>query len=243
VSFLDDLVNDAAAAIESEDSITYFQNRGIGVSSLKKCRVGYIDSPYVRVNDSSHSSDCDEAKCEFCKFRKWFYFKPDYEKCRFNNSIIFPLTDFKNRVTGITIRSIKEKKFESYVLDRDNNAILFKPDSAVRKTWDLKQIWITEGPVDGLSLVEASVDNVMSIMTNNMSRNQIRWLRRLSEDYILALDHDEAGRLGFDNAKERLGDLNVKKFSWNNHLDCKDLNDLLRKVGVSQLRYMVSQCL
>lgn len=237
MGFLDDLILNSSNRLEDNSSIDFFRNRHISIDACRKARVGYVDVTTDAGQDPFNDhSECDLNKCDYCRFNAWFY--KDRE-CRFHNHVLFPLTDFKNRVVGLSLRGIDKKSFESFILRRDSNAVLFKTSEGTRKIYEANAVYITEGPMDLLSLIESGIDNSLAIMTNNMSQNQIKWINRVSDNYYLAMDQDEAGNMGANNAKRKLGENNCARIKWNEFPKCKDLNDLLLECGPVRLKKIV----
>lgn len=235
--FLNQFVQSSIHKLEDKENIGFFSERRISNHSLKKSRVGYVDAHTTVPEDIfNNHENCDVAKCDYCRFRGWFL-KDDIS--RFEDHILFPLTDFKNRVVGFQIRSLKKKNFETFLLKNDLTPVLFKSETAIRSIYESSECWVVEGPMDLLSLIEVGVDNSVAIMTNNMSRNQIRWLRRLSDKFYLATDSDEAGILGANNARKRLGEDVCERIKWTQYPECKDMNDLLKVIGPKKLRKFV----
>lgn len=237
MGFLEDLVEYSSNRVEEESSLEFFRGRSISLQACFLSRVGFVDgeTPFFEDPFRNHE-DCDINRCDYCRFTSWFY---KGKECRFNGHVLFPLTDFKNRVIGFSLRGIKKKSFESFLTRRDTSAVLFKSTRAISEIYEQNAVYITEGPVDLLSLLEAEIPNSVAIMTNNMSKNQVRWLNRISDHFYLAMDQDEAGNLGSQNAKYRLGDSNCTRIKWNEYSKCKDLNDLLSTVGKGRFRKIV----
>ena len=232
----------AESLVDDPDCLSFFSSRGISPESIKKARVGFINRDFPIIDDhiESHISCNGDVKCDYCRFKNWFYWERSGEvTCRFSKYVLFPLTDFKNRVTGFSLRGVEKKSFESFLSRRDFNAVIFKTTDAIRESYGQDSIWIVEGPLDLLSMAEVGVHNSVAIMTNNLSRNQTKWVKRISDRFYLAMDADEAGNLGASNARIRFGESNCKRIKWNQHSQCKDMNDLLRKLGPNKLRNLL----
>jgi len=242
MSFLDQVVSIAESSVDHPDCLSFFSSRGISPDSIKKARVGFIDKDFPLVEDhiESHEYCHGDLKCDYCRFKNWFYWERSGEQsCRFSKYVLFPLTDFKNRIVGFSLRGVEKKSFESFLSRRDFNAVLFKTTDATRESYEQGCIWIVEGPMDLLSMTEVGLINSVAIMTNNLSRNQTKWIKRVSDRFYLAMDADEAGNLGASNAKIRFGESNCKRIKWSQYSQCKDMNDLLKKLGPTKLRKLL----
>ena len=123
-----------------------------------------------------------------------------------------------NKLVNVTYRDLNkfismEKGSKQALWNREN--LDFKND----------EIYITEGRIDALTLLEMGIDNVVSMPNGCSSHNWIslEWdLLSKFEKIILCYDNDDAGKRGLDVAKSRLDfamlyTLNLGKF--------KDIND------------------
>lgn len=237
MDFLERFISISSEQVGIEESLKYFNGRSISLPTLTGARVGYIDRSFPFLEDLFDEHEgCSVEKCDYCRFVLWFY---KDGKSRFDGHVVFPLTDFKNRVVGFSLRGLKKKSFESFVVRKENVPVLFKSQIGVRSSYENDSCWIVEGPVDLLSLNEVGILNAIAIMTNNMSRNQIRWMKRLSSNFMLAMDSDEAGTLGANNARIRLGSELCTRIKWSQYSECKDMNDLLNHMGKSKFKQWV----
>jgi twinkle protein len=123
---------------------------------------------------------------------------------------------------------------------KDAELIFFNLDSIK----DQKEIIITEGEMDALSLMEVGFKNVVSVPNGASKGNQqLEYLDNCidyfekAEKIILATDQDEAGLMLRDELIRRLGAEVCFKVDFK---DCKDANEYLIKHGAIELEATIT---
>lgn len=103
--------------------------------------------------------------------------------------------------------------------------------------------YITEGEIDGLSLIVAGLEEVISV-PNGAGGINLQWLDRFVESHfedkkeiVLAMDTDERGMELREELVRRLGAERCRVVMWGE--GCKDANEHLVKYGVHSLREKV----
>jgi len=85
-----------------------------------------------------------------------------------------------------------------------------------------------EGQFDCITAHINGIDNVVAVGSASLSRYHLFQLRRYTNNIVLMLDNDEAGRLGKDKAKKKFGKYaNIVSISLPNGY--KDIDELLKK--------------
>jgi len=113
--------------------------------------------------------------------------------------IIYPIRTFDGKLVGASARSLQgrfhknlwhcKKKFYLYGEDR------IEPN---------KPILIVEGCGDAIAVRKAGFNNVVSIMGMSLSDEQAERLLKLSNEFIVWLDNDQAGYIGTKRIWEKL---------------------------------------
>ena len=117
---------------------------------------------------------------------------------RFRHRVIFPIRDARGRMCGFGARSLADEDLPKYLNTAqtevfDKGRLLYGLDRA-RKTIRAKdQAVIVEGYMDVIALHQAGYENVVSPMGTALTEHQLRQLKRLTRQIILALDADAAG--------------------------------------------------
>lgn len=121
--------------------------------------------------------------------------------------IVMPLEDENNRIVGASGRKMKKEQFAKWMhkpkglktgdvlpgLGRNKDAILAS-----------NEIIITEGIFDSARLWEAGMENVVSVMSANITQDQINIMQKYATAVVIGFDHDEAGKEAIEKAIKKL---------------------------------------
>lgn len=124
---------------------------------------------------------------------------------------------------------------KNFKLHKNSELIFYNLDCL--KLYD--EVYIVEGEMDALSLVEAGIKNVISV-PNGASKdtNNLQYIDNCFEEFKsiqkihLALDNDVNGRKLREDIAERFG---KNKCDYITFLDCKDANECLQRYGSQTL--------
>ncbi len=130
----------------------------------------------------------------------------------FPGRVIVPIRDHNGQLVGLSGRLATDRKFlldkygkYRHMLNFQKGGVLYNLHRALPY---IKQqegtVIITEGFFDVMRLWELGVYNVVAIMGNSMSRQQVILLMPYVNKVYLALDGDEGGRLGVENISRQL---------------------------------------
>lgn len=113
----------------------------------------------------------------------------------------FFYTNAEGKATGVKYRTI-DKRISA---EKDSEMTLLNWD----RVKEFKRLYIVEGEIDMLSLMEIGIENVVSVPNGSSNMNWIDthyvWLEQF-EEIVLVYDNDEAGKKALKNAYERLTD-------------------------------------
>jgi len=224
--------------------LAYLMSRGITVDEMKKYQIGYTKQRFLNYDEKEY----DDAEL----FNKWIgrggYF--------IRERIVFPIYDEFGKVKGIETRALDERsmdvilpkyrsllkniklmesnvRYRKFYLDYSKtNACLFGVPSSLSSIWEKKEVYLTEGIIDCLSLLKI-YPNSISSMTANINTYQINWLRRYVDKVILLFDMDKKGQQAVSKIKRELeGKIRVFSIS----LKGKDVNEAYIKNGRLELK-------
>jgi DNA primase len=123
----------------------------------------------------------------------------DKKEDKFQNRIIFPLIDHKNRVVGFTGRLFPEREYGPKYLNSPETP-LFKKSQFIyglvySKDYILKEkeVIVTEGQFDFILSFQNGLKNVIAISGSAFTDEQLNILKRYCNKIVFALDNDEAG--------------------------------------------------
>ena len=138
--------------------------------------------------------------------------------CSMNGANWLCIPHLENQqVVNIKYRSLPPAKKE-FLREPGCRSVLFNVDALATH----REILITEGEIDAITLVEHGVENVVGA-TNGAGAFDAEWVKDLekTERIYICFDADEAGRKGALSLAKRLGYNRCRNIS----LPCKDVND------------------
>ena len=120
--------------------------------------------------------------------------------------ITIPIYDEENRLVGLCGRTIVEGKSKyKFLANKLKGNLLYNLNLALPYIKENKKMVIVEGYKDVWKCWEAGVKNVVALMGNIATEDQIRLIKKYSYfNVILALDNDKGGREGILKLKEEL---------------------------------------
>ncbi len=198
--------------LDNEDAQSYLLGRGVSAEQWGRHKLGYVvDDFHVNAaEDPQHNSDCDDAEktskhCDSCRYIK---FSSKWEAPidgspkerivgrRIQGRIVFPMTTYGSNAIGFQVRSIAEKSYETFAIQRRPEAYFFGTAAAINHIWSTKEVWLVEGACDQLIIERLVAPNVLALMTSNVNKLQMKFLIRSAKTVNLCLDTDKAGREG-----------------------------------------------
>lgn len=167
---------------------SYFQRRGLSKDIIDKYLLGYCPAYFVD-NDGKHTTFENILKQAFSDIPEGLCTKNG--ECLFADRYIFPIRNSKGDVIAFSGRSL-DPNVPKYINSCETSVFkksftLFNYD--VAKAYPT--IYVVEGYMDALSLIQSGVPNVVAAMGTAFSNNHLSVLK--GKSIILSLDHDGAG--------------------------------------------------
>ena len=112
--------------------------------------------------------------------------------------IMFPLKDVNDRFVGFSGRIYTEQDTSKYINTKESpifikGEMLYNYVRAREEAREKKQIIVMEGFMDVIRASSIGIDNVVALMGTAMTKEQIKLIRKLSNNIILCFDGDDAG--------------------------------------------------
>jgi DNA primase len=116
---------------------------------------------------------------------------------RFRNKLMLPIQDAKGRITGFGAR-VLDDSLPKYLNSPqtpifDKSSSLYGINLAQADIRQRKQAVIVEGYMDVITAHQNGFNNVIATMGTSVTEKQVRSLKRLTPNMVLALDADTAG--------------------------------------------------
>jgi DNA primase len=237
---------------ESEEGrsigVSYFKERGFDESIIKKFDLGYSinawDNLLSKAQKDGHKIDLLESAGLIVPKEKEGQVVSHYD--RFRGRVIFPIHNVSGKVIAFGARvlskdkSIKEPKYinspETDIYHK--GSILYGISQARNSIRQHDNCFLVEGYTDVISLHMSGVDNVVASSGTSLTEDQIKLIKRYTENITFLFDGDQAGikasLRGIDMVLE--GDLNVKVVLFPNG---EDPDSYSQKVGSAAFQQFI----
>lgn len=177
--------------------LSYFKERGFSNEIIKKFELGYSPNAWSAFADYAEKKGY--AK-EIIEASGLVSYKEDGKRFdKFRDRVIFPIYSFSGRPIGfggrILRNDIKAAKYlnspENEIYHKSNTLYgLFQSKHAILKN---DQCFLVEGYTDVLSMHQAGIENVVASSGTALTKEQIRIIKRLTQNIVIMYDGDPAG--------------------------------------------------
>jgi len=197
--FFEKQLEESAAGKEAEK---YLLGRGITKESIKKWRVGYAPDAWQGLSDFLISKGYKKEEIQKAGLgltsQKGSFFD------RFRARIMFPVFDLNSQPVGFGGRVFNSDDPAKYVnvpntVLYDKSRILYGLDKAKLEIRKKDACILVEGYVDAIMCSQAGYENVAAVSGTALTADQLRILKRYSDNLLTAFDMDLAG----DSATKR----------------------------------------
>lgn len=177
--------------------LSYFKERGLSQETIQAFRLGYC------INDWEYFSNEALKK----GYNKEFLVKLGLSKENeqgglrdfFKGRITFPIQNTSGRVIGFGARTLKKEDKTAKYLNSPENEVynksrvlygLYTAKNAIPKE---NYCILVEGYMDVISLYQANIHNVVASSGTSLTQDQVRLIRRFTENLTILYDGDSAG--------------------------------------------------
>jgi len=175
---------------------SYFQERGFSDKTIKDFQLGYSPSEWDNFTKKALSSG---YKKEYLEKTGLTIVKPHQSYDRFRNRVIFPIHNLAGRIVGFGGRILTNEKNKPKYLNSPESEIynkrkilygIYFAKSAIVKE---DRCHLVEGYTDVISLYQAGVKNVVASSGTSLTEEQIRLIKRYTQNVVILYDGDPAG--------------------------------------------------
>lgn len=191
--FVSQLESDEGKAI----GLTYFRNRGFRDDILKKFELGYSPEKWTAFTEEAGKNG----------YKKSYLLKTGLSIERDNNTmfdrfaerVIFPIHSLSGNVIGFGGRTLKsDKKTAKYLNSPESDIyhksrVLYGLFQAKKTIVSDERCFLVEGYTDVISLHQAGIENVVASSGTALTTEQIRLIKRFTQNVTILYDGDEAG--------------------------------------------------
>lgn len=211
---------------------SYLKSRGITINSIACLNIKTIIDAPLLTNELKNKFSMDILKESglFNEFEKFVY-KSDY--------LLIPYFYKDSRIITIKARDTKKKIYKNlkgrplylYGINHIYNGVTLRVEGIPTHIGakDIKNVYISEGEIDALSMLECGLIAVSVSGVNNWKDIYTREL--LNYNVVFAGDNDKAGEAMYNRLVEsfRLYGRPIKRVALHAYKGSKDINELLNK--------------
>lgn len=177
--------------------LSYFRERDFNDKTIEKFELGYALNGWENFSKEAISKGYSQDLLEKTGLVVKKEDGSSYD--RFRGRVIFPIHNISGKVIAFGARMLgKEKNQPKYInspeteIYHKSNVLygLFQAKNAIRQN---DNCYLVEGYTDVISLHQAGVDNVVSSSGTALTEEQIKLIRRFSENVTVLFDGDAAG--------------------------------------------------
>ncbi len=191
----------------------YLEARGLGAEMLEAFGVGYAPSAWDQVLTHGQRAGFTVAELEGAglvqKGRKGGHYD------RFRARITFPVRDARGRMQGFGARALSPDTKPKYLNSPDGelynkSRTLYGIERARPAIAKRRRAVVVEGYTDVLAAHRAGIEETVAIMGTAITPDQLSILASHTDEVILALDADRAGREAMLRAQRVAGSRSVR---------------------------------
>jgi DNA primase len=177
--------------------LSYFRERGFNDRTLEKFELGYSLNEWDNLTRTATGKGYSEDMLE----KAGLLIKKDEGKKydRFRGRVIFPVHNLSGKVIAFGARILTKEKDQPKYINSPETEIyhkshvlygLFQGKNAIRKE---ESCYLVEGYTDVISMHQADIENVVASSGTALTEDQIKLMRRFTENVTVLYDGDAAG--------------------------------------------------
>lgn len=213
-------------------ALDYLKQRSLDEKIIKKFQLGYAPLSWDSLSNFLKKKKYNEAEI----FDSGLLVKNDRGNLydRFRGRLVFPIKDARGNVIGFSGRTLEESAKEAKYINTPETILYHKRESlyginlakdAVKKE---NNIFLVEGEFDVISPHRLGIENIAAIKGSAVTKEQLLFLKRITNKITLALDSDTAGeeamKKGIEEAENLEFDVSIVSFDF-----AKDPDEAIRK--------------
>ena len=147
----------------------------------------------------------------------------------YKDRIMFPLWDTNGKTIGFSGRIYEGNDTSKYINTKETDifkkgSLLYNYDNARKSILDKDELIIVEGFMDVIRLYTIGIENVVASMGTAITKEQVKLIRKLTNNVVLMFDGDKAGNKATNSFIEVSDsiDFNIKVVRLEDDLDPDD---------------------
>ena len=186
--------------IESKEGknigLAYFQERGFTSESIDRFHLGYSPDQWDALTKAALDAGFHER---FLVSSGLTIQKGEKKFDRFKGRVMFPIHSMSGRVMGFGGRILKQDKQTAKYVNSPESEV-YQKSKVLYGLYQAKQdiakqgnCYLVEGYTDVIQMHQAGIQNVVSSSGTALTADQVRLVRRLTDNITLLFDGDAAG--------------------------------------------------
>jgi len=223
--------------------LSYFKERGFTPETIEKFQLGYSTENRTAFTEYALKNG---YKIEYLTSTGLSIEKNDYKFDRFAGRVMFPIHALAGNPIAFGGRILKTDEKTAKYLNSPESEIYHKSDVLYGIYFAKKEIvkqdkcYMVEGYTDVISLHQAGIENVVASSGTSLTENQIRLVKRFTDNLTILYDGDAAGIKasfrGIDLVLEQ--GMNVKVVLFPNG---EDPDSFSKKMSKRELKEFISE--
>ena len=176
--------------------LSYFKERGFTDETIETFQLGYSPSGKDKLTKAALEKG---YQLEYLTETGLTIQKGDYTFDRFHDRVMFPIHNLSGRVVGFGGRVLKKNEKTAKYLNSPESDIYHKSKIVYGIYFAKKSItqkdncYLVEGYTDVISLYQKGIQNVVSSSGTSLTEDQIRLIKRYTQNITILYDGDPAG--------------------------------------------------
>ncbi|MCS7020132.1 MAG: DNA primase [Cytophagales bacterium] len=180
--------------------LSYFKERNIHLSSIETFELGYSLNDWHALEQAALKQQFNP---ELLEKTGLVVVKQSQDKTqrydRFRGRVIFPIHDLSGKVIAFGARALKTEDQPKYLNSPEIEGIylkgetlygIFQAKKAIRQA---DHCFLTEGYLDVIAMHQAGIANVVASSGTSLTEEQIRLIKRFTDNVTVLYDGDTAG--------------------------------------------------
>lgn len=176
--------------------LSYFKERGFLESTIEKFQLGYLSDKWAVFTDAAIEKGYKKEYLEQLGLTKTSNGK-SYDF--FRGRVMFPIHNLTGQVVAFGGRTLKNDKSVAKYFNSPESTVYSKSKvlygiyQAKKSIVSENNCYLVEGYTDVVSFVQAGVENVVASSGTALTKDQIRLIKRYTENITILYDGDAAG--------------------------------------------------
>ncbi|MFT4755461.1 MAG: DNA primase [Vicingaceae bacterium] len=176
--------------------LSYFKERGFKDETIEKFKLGYSHDEWTNFTDAALENGYN---LDFLGKTGLTIVKEDKKFDRFKGRVMFPIQNISGRIIGFGGRTLKaDKNVAKYLNSPESDIyhksrVLYGLNLAKKSIISLDRCFLVEGYTDVISMHQNGIENVVSSSGTSLTTDQIRLIKRYTQNITILFDGDTAG--------------------------------------------------